>query len=443
MNTDAVDPIVKAVLYEGHILYPYRPSSIKNRKRFTFGRVYPRTYSRLQNGREPWTMTTECLLQVGTSGVVDSLETPGPDAGDVATIEVGVHFLQPVDRQIIDKTGCEVDRLVVNGEMHQSWMDVIERSVEMPPLQASAGRRCVKAFAFSASSGRDAIRANGGLAGYVERRHPRLAGSVEFSIEPVVGSVHRVRATVSNESMLPENLARCHDEVLLRTFASTHTILQVKGARFFSMTDPPQEYAEAAEACENSGTWPVLVGEEGQQDTVLSSPIILYDYPRIAQESAGDFFDGTEIDEMLTLRVMTLSDEEKMEIRGSDELARRILHRTEHLDDEDLFGMHGTVRGLKQLSHQVPPKHVDVGGRRLTVGDRVRIRPMKMTDVMDVALAGKTAEIESIEQDFEGKIHLALVVDDDPGRDLGLLRQPGHRFFYGLDDVELLEKGDQ
>jgi hypothetical protein len=79
---------------------------------------------------------------------------------------------------------------------------------------------------------------------------------------------------------------------------------------------------------------------------------------------------------------------------------------------------------------------VHVGAAELREGDRVRLRPREGGDIMDLALAGKTAMIESIEQDFEGRVHLAVVVDDDPGKDLGLLRQPGHRFFFLPEDVE-------
>jgi hypothetical protein len=83
---------------------------------------------------------------------------------------------------------------------------------------------------------------------------------------------------------------------------------------------------------------------------LLSSPIILYDYPQIAPESAGDLFDGTEIDEILSLRVLTLSEEEKREVRGGDERARAILDRTETLPPEAFAKMHGAIRGLRKAS---------------------------------------------------------------------------------------------
>ena len=84
---------------------------------------------------------------------------------------------------------------------------------------------------------------------------------------------------------------------------------------------------------------------------------------------------------------------------------------------------------------------VHIGLAKVRAGDRVRLRPRGGGDIMDLALAGKTAAVDSIEQDFEGRIYLAVTVDDDPGRDLGAMRQPGHRFFFQPDEVEPLSEG--
>ena len=87
--------------------------------------------------------------------------------------------------------------------------------------------------------------------------------------------------------------------------------------------------------------------------------------------------------------------------------------------------------------------HVHVGGVDLRPGDRVRLCPLGRADIMDLALEGKTATIAAIEQDFEDRIYLAVTVDDDPGRDFGELKQPGHRFFFGIDEVEPLLPGER
>ena len=230
----------------------------------------------------------------------------------------------------------------------------------------------------------------------------------------------------------------------MRTFASTHVILSAQEGEFLSLLDPPPDYVEAAGSCQQIGIYPVLVGDEKrrERDTMLASPIILYDYPRVAPESPGDLFDGTEIDEILTLRVMAMTDAEKSEMRQVDDFARRILERTESLGPDHLMKMHGTLRDLRRLdddfSTSTRLESVSVQGFSVKPGDRVRIHPKSRADILDMALAGKAAVVETIEQDAEARVHLAVVLEDDPGMDLGLMRQPGHRFFYGTDEIEPL-----
>jgi hypothetical protein len=89
-----------------------------------------------------------------------------------------------------------------------------------------------------------------------------------------------------------------------------------------------------------------------------------------------------------------------------------------------------------------PPESVRVFGIELRVGDRVRINPKKKADILDLALAGKIAVIEAIEQDFEDHVQLAVVLDDDPGREFGMMRQPGHRFFFFPDEIEPVLNGE-
>ena len=135
---------------------------------------------------------------------------------------------------------------------------------------------------------------------------------------------------------------------------SAHSVLEVRGGEFISLSDPPETYRECALACQNVGTWPVLVGEEGQREMMLSSPIILYDYPQIAPESPGDLFDGAEIDEILSLRIMTMTEEEKREMRQSDERARKILERTKTMPEEQFMKLHGALRGLRAVKGEMP-----------------------------------------------------------------------------------------
>lgn len=251
-----------------------------------------------------------------------------------------------------------------------------------------------------------------------------------FSFPPVEGMVELQSVSVGEHvfrfTVRIQNVSSRSDQAC--AMLSTHTLFAVTNGAFLSLLDPPEGYREAAASCKNVGTWPVLAGREGERNLMLSSPIILYDYPQISPESTGDFFDATEIDEMLTLRVLTLSDEEKREVReGDDSRARHILERTESMPQEQIAKLHGAIRSLRSAAKL-----------SFREGDRVRLRPRKKADIFDIALDGKIAVIESVEHDFEDRIHLAVTVEDDPGRDFGIARQIGHRFFFSPEEVELL-----
>jgi hypothetical protein len=192
---------------------------------------------------------------------------------------------------------------------------------------------------------------------------------------------------------------------------SAHTMLGIQDGVFLSLLDPPDAHREAARACRNIGTWPVLAGREGERHLMLSSPIILYDYPQIAPESAGDFFD----------------DSEKQELRGGGERGREILERTEMLPPEQFGKMHGAIRNLRKSAKL-----------EFREGDKVRLRPRKKADIFDIVLDGKVAIVESVERDFEDRVHLAVTVEDDPGREFGVAGQIAHRFFFSPEEVELL-----
>ena len=185
---------------------------------------------------------------------------------------------------------------------------------------------------------------------------------------------------------------------------------------------------QAAAACANIGVYPVLAGDNARRDTMLAAPVILYDYPRIAAASPGDLFDSTEMDEMLTLRIQTMTPQEKQEMALLDPRAERLLARCESLPPEQMIGLHGVW-------------HREEGG--LQPGMRVRLKPKGNADAFDLALAGKTAMIVGIEQDFEDQVYVTVAVDDDPGRDLGMAGKPGHRFFFRPDEVEPLAEDQE
>src|SRR4029453_4511177 len=134
---------------------------------------------------------------------------------------------------------------------------------------------------------------------------------------------------------------------LRRSLIAAHSLIGIDRGVFLSLLDPPEWAKPAAEACQNLHTWPVLIGDEGRRDAMLSSPILLYDHPTIAPESPGDLFDATEIDEILTLRTMALTEEEKREARATDERAAAIIDRVDNMPPELLERLHGAVRYLK------------------------------------------------------------------------------------------------
>jgi hydrogenase maturation protease len=337
--------------------------------------------------------------------------------------------------------------LRVGEQLYQTWQEVVERTVEVPTFPLHEAWQTAHEFAFPSARALEPIRGEEGkINAVLVRRQDAVRGAIEVMVQLIDETVFKVTVRILNCTPVSPNELENQCAIIMRTFTSTHTILHTQGGEWLSLTDPPAAYAEAAAACKNIHTWPVLVGDptKNERDAMLSSPIILYDYPQIAPESPGDLFDGLEIDEILTLRVMAMSDAEKIEMRQVDEQARKILERTENMSSDHLLKMHGVMRNTRS-SNEIffnPSTRLEsatVGDSQVKAGDRVRIRPKKRADVMDMALAGRIAVIEAVEQDVDGGVQLALVLDDDPGRDLGMMRQPGHRFFYATDEVEAVK----
>jgi hypothetical protein len=326
---DPVRAIADAVLYEGYVLWPYRRSALKNTRRWTFGGVYPHGHS-LAHGDDPSTMRTECLLE-GDGG---------------ATIEIRVRFLQVVERQVMRAAGGRlepVDELRVAGVRHLTWSEAVEREFVLGPTPVEGLRDGVSVpIAVAAASEDELLRdADGRLAGALRRTWKRLEGRLDVAARDAGRGVVQIIAAISNATPFAGG---SREDALEQTFCSTHTVLRADGAEFVSLTDPPARLAETAAGCHNQGTWPVLVGAEGERHTVLSSPIILEDHPRVAPESPGDLFDGGEIDQLLVLNILALTDEEKAEMRATDPKTRAILERTEALSPEELMSLHGAIR---------------------------------------------------------------------------------------------------
>jgi hypothetical protein len=346
MNLDRVEKVAEAVLYEGYLLYPYRASAVKNQQRWNFGVLCPRAYSEAENGSDAWMMQTECLLEANSS----------------TQITVRVRFLQIVDRSIgklrqpVDELPQDiepefdiVDRLDAGGQTYTSWQEAVERAVTAPPLRpANLSSPRAVLFEFPAGRELEPVRDESGrIEAVILRKWKALSGSAEINAKKYQNGVVKLTVRICNNTPSESPPPESRSGALMQSLVSTHTILAAENGQFVSLIDSPANLKDLAAQCNNVGTWPVLVGDEGDRTTVLSSPIILYDYPQIAPESPGSLFDGTEIDEILSLRILTMTDEEKHEMRQSDERARQILERTENMPPEQFMKLHGALRGLQ------------------------------------------------------------------------------------------------
>ncbi|HEY8212950.1 MAG TPA: hypothetical protein VIG36_02290 [Methylocystis sp.] len=449
MKLDSIKAIANAVLYEGYILYPYRPSSIKNRQRWTFGGVFPEAFD--QQG-DASMMETQVLLRGGEQAAFDAhfrfLQVARRDVGRLAT----------PDQELPEKgepVVTLVPSLTVAGRELLAWEEAVEREVALGPLRLCDMQDSAIAtpFRFEGAREFEAVRTqDGSIVAALIRTSQTIEGALEAKAQRLAPDVWKLAIRIKNTTPLSESDRIERAAAQLLAFASTHAILTVEDGAFVSLLDPPDELRTAAAHCKNSGVFPVLVGG-ADNSAMLASPIILYDHPGIAPESPGDLFDGTEIDEILTLRILAMTDAEKREMASVDARARALLERTHALTAQDMAQLHGVMRnGSSQSSPAKPllrgadaaPRLVSLldGGGKLCVGAHVRLRPKPGGDVIDIALKGKIAVVEAIERDFEDRVHVAVTLLDDPGRDLGAAGFPGHRFFFSQEEIEPIAAGE-
>jgi len=339
MNLGHVEEIANAVLYEGYMLYPYRPSAVKNRQRFNFGVLCPPAYCELQTGSDSWFLQTECLCRTAAS----------------ARVTIRIRFLQMVQRSIGRYAGRDareleyVNRLEVGEHVYQSWQESVERAVTYDALDLTGLQTPADLdLSIPSEDSREELSACGEPVGAIIRHAQPLAGSVHIQARGCRDDVVKLSFRLENRSLFRATGTNpSRDEALLHSMVSAHMILGVENGEFLSLLDPPRGCEDLARECQNVGNWPVLADDCAT--TMLASPIILYDHPVIAPESAGNLFDSTEIDEILALRILTLSDDEKAEIRQSDDRARALLERTENIPAEQFMKLHGVVRGLTEV----------------------------------------------------------------------------------------------
>ena len=402
-----VRAVADAVLYEGYVLYPYRASSQKNQSRWQFGVLMP---SGFDDSSERASCRTEIVME----------------ARPAALLRAEVRFLH-----VQHRTG---------GGMPE-WDETVERrvtfDVEVDALRNSPHEQCFH-FADAVDDGTDEAR----------RETSAIDGAAVVSVVELPGpyGALRLRFDVENRT----DAAPAHRDAALRhALVAAHTMISIDRGRFLSMTDPPEWAAPEVTCCSNEGTWPVLAGSER---VVLSSPIILGDNPQIAPESPGDLYDATEIDEILTLRTMALTDAEKAEARMTDMRAARVIEQVDHLPPEHLDRMHGALRYLRRVeadgrgTDDDAPAEADpdsdfvlVQGVRVARGSRVRLHPGRngRTDAQDLFLQERTATVEAVLFDVDGRQHLGVTPDDDAEL-AEVSRWQGRFLYFTPEEVEPL-----
>jgi len=431
MNLDSVRKIADAVLYEGYILYPYRASAQKNRSRWQFGVVMAPGYT-AADPSETSVTRAECVL-----------EHTGQPA-----VRVLLRFLQ-------------VQRRTGDGDSSAAgiWDEAVEREVEVAADAAALfGDGVVEEFTIEGGEEREDD--------VVRRREP-LAGVVTVRAAEVPGPWRAVKLQVRVENRTdPGSVPQRREDALPTSLVAAHSIITVDGGRFISMTDPPEWARPAVTECRNEGGWPVLADPDDL--VVLSSPIILYDHPGLAEQSPGELYDGTEIDEILTLRTLALSDDEKAEVRATDPRAAALLDRVESMDAQTMAQLHGTIRSLRPVpgrpealtefdvgpvdaASSVPwwdpdadasvspdTDSVTIGGQQIARGSLVRLRPgARRADAQDMFLIGRLAEVQAVLHDVEDHPYLAVSLAGQPDEDLRIAH--GRFLYFSTDEVEPCE----
>lgn len=397
MIFDDARAIADAVLYEGYALYPYRPSSPKNQLRFQFGVLAPRAWSKEGSAgtRDPWWLQAQTLL-------VPRAE-PQRVLGRLRFLQLQRHDDSAWDEGHLREVDFELP-IAIAGERAR-----LEARVQAPPLdgviQASAAPCTVEG----------------------PRRLLQLTIRVENLTVGIAASASR-------------------NEALRGAFLGTHLLLAAPGGEFVSLTDPPEWAAASAGQCRNVGTYPALAGPPERRDLVVCAPVILGDHPAIAPESPQNLFDATEIDEILTLRVLALADEEKAEMRATEPRLAALLDRVEGLGPEEMERLHGVTRERRAVAQPADsadppggdapaPARIRVGGQWIGAGSRVRLQPgARRTDAQDMFLAGMTATVAAVMRDVENQHCLAVTIDDDPAAELAQWRQRYHYFYP--DEIE-------
>ena len=440
--------VADAVLYEGYLLYPYRASSEKNASRWQFGVLGPPGAADRMLG-EPESMTLHTIL----TGVTEA-----------SSITVHLRFLQLQHRQVRDESGQDVASLLVDGRTEITWDEAVEQELDLPFTELSAG---VDPPTESEGS---SVNVEGGsevetlpAGGSVVRTRWPLHAVVEVGTEQH-GRFTRLTVRVRNTHPDRPNTK---DDATRTSLLGAHLLVEAGGCAFASVIDPPEGAQEVVDRSRQDRCWPFLAGVEGENDLLLGSPIILYDYPEVAAESVGALFDATEIDEILTLRVMTMTDAEKAEARATDPRAAAIIDRCDAMSPGDMQQLHGILRDPRSPAEQPggePPTFTETGGDPwwdpatdasvdpstdsvvvdgvpIRKGSLVRVRPKRRADAQDLFFADQVARVTGVLFDVDGDTHVAVVLEDDPAADLH--DWYGRYFYFAPDEIEPLTEREE
>lgn len=419
-NWDRARAVADAVLYEGYLLYPYRANSRKNQSRWQFGVLGPAGAEQAGIGEDD-TLSAQVLVR----------------PHGVPWVSGVVRFLQLQHR---DATGTE---------KWLSWDEAVEREIAIERFPVASLPRTVE---ISVPAGSDVENVDGGR---LVRTRRELHGQVAMSVESD-GDLLRLTFEVRNTAAP----AADKDEAIATSLIGTHVLIEITDGEFVSLLEPPDSAADAAARCTQHRCFPVLAGPAGDHSLVLASPIILYDHPEIAEQSKGALFDSTEIDEILTLRIMTMTDEEKAQARATDPLAAQIIDRCDAMSPEAMLDLHGVLRNPHAADDGpalIPevPADVDwwdpvadtavrpeldavlVNGLPVARGSRVRLRPSRRADAQDLFYADKIARVTSVHEDVDGDQHIGVVLEDDPAADMH--DWYGRYLYFAPDEVEPLK----
>ncbi|ORL13846.1 hypothetical protein [Prescottella equi] len=451
-----VRTVADAVLYEGYLLYPYRSTSGKNQSRWQFGVLGP-VGAADRGAGEDAAMRVECVLDRGV---------------DEAVVEPVLRFLQLQVRtaESLGPAGYEsVPELTLDGRTWVSWDEAVE--VEIPLGAVTVAELLSGTTVDVVVPGGVDVEQLGPTARLVRQRFPVRAvadlratadrGGLRVGIE--------VRNTATLGDLDRPDVA-VKDTAIRHSLIGAHLIVSVSGARFVSLVDPPAEFAAAVDGCRQYRCHPVLAGDAdpsrpGTCDVILASPIILYDHPEVAEESGGDLFDATEIDEILTLRIMTLTDDEKAQARATDPRAAEIIDRCDNMSPDEMQRLHGALRDprafepptfvtpgglVPEVPDDVPwwdpaadtsvrpaTDGVLVGGVRVAKGSLVRLKPSRRADAQDLFFAGQVARVATVHADVDGGTHVGVVLVDDPAAELH--EWYGRYLYFAPDEVEPLD----